>query len=233
MTLRARVLEALGHGLRPRARRADHDARLRRAPATCRDDGDVDVRLRLPTPQCAPNFAFLMAADARAAIVGVPGVRRGDGRARGPLHGSGDQRRGRPAAGASATRSRGRRRASWTRCARCSTARRCVARQSRVCQACWRPGRTREEVRAARRRPARGRRTRGAASSCAARSARARRTVRLRSCAGDGAPVAAGDLTAGCAAPPRDRLSLEANGGICRALLRGPLRHAPTEEVAA
>ena len=28
-------------------------------------DGDVDVRLRLPTPQCAPNFAFLMAADAR------------------------------------------------------------------------------------------------------------------------------------------------------------------------
>ena len=29
-------------------------------------DGDVEVRLRLPTPQCAPNFAFLMAADARA-----------------------------------------------------------------------------------------------------------------------------------------------------------------------
>jgi metal-sulfur cluster biosynthetic enzyme len=28
-------------------------------------DGDVALRLRLPTPQCAPNFAFLMAADAR------------------------------------------------------------------------------------------------------------------------------------------------------------------------
>lgn len=38
-------------------------------------DGDVSVRLRLPTPQCAPNFAFLMAADARAAVAAVPGVR--------------------------------------------------------------------------------------------------------------------------------------------------------------
>jgi metal-sulfur cluster biosynthetic enzyme len=38
-------------------------------------DGDVEVHLRLPTPQCAPNFAFLMAADARAAVRRVPGVR--------------------------------------------------------------------------------------------------------------------------------------------------------------
>ncbi|HSP09601.1 MAG TPA: iron-sulfur cluster assembly protein [Candidatus Dormibacteraeota bacterium] len=38
-------------------------------------DGDVSVRLRLPTPQCAPNFAFLMAADARRAVRDVPGVR--------------------------------------------------------------------------------------------------------------------------------------------------------------
>src|SRR3954468_19607190 len=38
-------------------------------------EGDVDVRLRLPTPQCAPNFAFLMAADARAAVRRLPGVR--------------------------------------------------------------------------------------------------------------------------------------------------------------
>ena len=36
--------------------------------------GDVSVRLRLPTPQCAPNFAFLMAADAAAAARGVPAV---------------------------------------------------------------------------------------------------------------------------------------------------------------
>jgi metal-sulfur cluster biosynthetic enzyme len=38
------------------------------------DDGDVDVRLRLPTPQCAPNFAFLMASDAREAVRRVSGV---------------------------------------------------------------------------------------------------------------------------------------------------------------
>jgi metal-sulfur cluster biosynthetic enzyme len=39
------------------------------------DGGDVDVHLRLPTPQCAPNFAFLMASDARAAVRRVAGVR--------------------------------------------------------------------------------------------------------------------------------------------------------------
>jgi metal-sulfur cluster biosynthetic enzyme len=38
-------------------------------------DGDVRVALRLPTPQCAPNFAFLMAADARRAVRAVAGVR--------------------------------------------------------------------------------------------------------------------------------------------------------------
>jgi metal-sulfur cluster biosynthetic enzyme len=35
----------------------------------------VDVRLRLPTPLCAPNFAYLMVADAREAVLSVPGVR--------------------------------------------------------------------------------------------------------------------------------------------------------------
>jgi metal-sulfur cluster biosynthetic enzyme len=38
------------------------------------DGGRVEVRLRLPTYFCAPNFAYLMAADARAALLGVPGV---------------------------------------------------------------------------------------------------------------------------------------------------------------
>ena len=51
------------------------------------DAGDVSVRLRLPTPQCAPNFAFLMAADARAAVDRVPGLGQVVDRARGPLHG--------------------------------------------------------------------------------------------------------------------------------------------------
>ena len=37
---------------------------------------EVTVRLRLPTYFCAPNFAFLMVADAYDAVADVPGVRR-------------------------------------------------------------------------------------------------------------------------------------------------------------
>jgi len=43
---------------------------------TVSDDGDVQVRLRLPTFFCAPNFAFLMVADAYDAVAAVEGVRR-------------------------------------------------------------------------------------------------------------------------------------------------------------
>jgi len=39
-------------------------------------DGDATVRLRLPTYFCAPNFAFLMVADAYDAVSALPGVRR-------------------------------------------------------------------------------------------------------------------------------------------------------------
>jgi len=35
----------------------------------------VDVRLRLPTYFCAANFAYLMVADAKEALMGVPGVK--------------------------------------------------------------------------------------------------------------------------------------------------------------
>lgn len=38
-------------------------------------EGRATVRLRLPTYFCAPNFAFLMVADAYDAVTGVPGVR--------------------------------------------------------------------------------------------------------------------------------------------------------------
>ena len=40
--------------------------------------GDVQVRLRLPTYFCAPNFAFLMVADAYDAVSGVGGVRHAE-----------------------------------------------------------------------------------------------------------------------------------------------------------
>jgi metal-sulfur cluster biosynthetic enzyme len=39
-------------------------------------DGEAYVRLRLPTYFCAPNFAFLMVADAYDAVSRVRGVRR-------------------------------------------------------------------------------------------------------------------------------------------------------------
>ena len=45
---------------------------------TVSDDGVASVRLRLPTFFCAPNFAWLMVADAHDAVAAVPGVVRAD-----------------------------------------------------------------------------------------------------------------------------------------------------------
>jgi len=42
------------------------------------DGGVAHVQLRLPTYFCAPNFAFLMVADAHDAVAAVPGVDRPD-----------------------------------------------------------------------------------------------------------------------------------------------------------
>lgn len=73
MTSRAQVFEALGTVYDPEL---DEPITTLGFVGSCVvDSGDVAVRLRLPTPQCAPNFAFLMAADAAAAIRSVAGVR--------------------------------------------------------------------------------------------------------------------------------------------------------------
>jgi metal-sulfur cluster biosynthetic enzyme len=45
------------------------------ASCTVSQDGDVQVRLRLPTYFCAPNFAYLMVADAYDAVSATAGVR--------------------------------------------------------------------------------------------------------------------------------------------------------------
>jgi len=72
VTLRAQVLEALGTVYDPEL---DEPITTLGFVGSCVVSGrDVQVRLRLPTPQCAPNFAFLMAADARHAIQAVPAV---------------------------------------------------------------------------------------------------------------------------------------------------------------
>jgi len=74
MSLRERVLDALGTVHDPEL---DEPITSLRFISSCdvSVDGDVEVLLRLPTPQCAPNFAFLMAADARRAVRRLPGVR--------------------------------------------------------------------------------------------------------------------------------------------------------------
>jgi metal-sulfur cluster biosynthetic enzyme len=73
VSLRSRVLEALGTVYDPEL---DEPITTLGFVGSCVvAGGEVAVRLRLPTPQCAPNFAFLMAADARRAVLSVPGVR--------------------------------------------------------------------------------------------------------------------------------------------------------------
>jgi metal-sulfur cluster biosynthetic enzyme len=48
------------------------------ASCTVSADGVASVRLRLPTYFCAPNFAYLMVADAFDAVSAVDGVREAD-----------------------------------------------------------------------------------------------------------------------------------------------------------
>jgi metal-sulfur cluster biosynthetic enzyme len=73
VSLRDQVLDALGTVYDPEL---DEPITSLRFVTSCEvtPDGAVDLVLRLPTPQCAPNFAFLMAADARRAVRSVPGV---------------------------------------------------------------------------------------------------------------------------------------------------------------
>jgi metal-sulfur cluster biosynthetic enzyme len=75
MSTRERVLDALSGVRDPEL---DEPITALRFVSSCTisHDGDVEVMLRLPTPQCAPNFAFLMAADARNAVRRLPEVRK-------------------------------------------------------------------------------------------------------------------------------------------------------------
>lgn len=75
--LEAGVWEALGTVRDPEL---DTDVVTLDFVGDCRldPDGVAHVRLRLPTYFCAPNFAFLMVADAHDAVAGVAGVTRAD-----------------------------------------------------------------------------------------------------------------------------------------------------------
>ncbi len=75
MSTRARVLEALSEVHDPEL---DEPITSLGFVTSCEvsPDGEVEIVLRLPTPQCAPNFAYLMAADARNAVRRLPEVGR-------------------------------------------------------------------------------------------------------------------------------------------------------------
>jgi metal-sulfur cluster biosynthetic enzyme len=74
MTDRQRVLDALSGVRDPELDEPLTDLGF---VSDLRVEGDaVSVRLRLPTYFCAPNFAYLMVADAKEAVLSVPGVRR-------------------------------------------------------------------------------------------------------------------------------------------------------------
>jgi metal-sulfur cluster biosynthetic enzyme len=233
MTTRERVLEALDGVIDPEL---DEPITSLRFVSSCETtpDGDVEVMLRLPTPQCAPNFAFLMAADAREVVRRLPGVRRVSIKLEDHYTGeeiNGALGRGEGFAGAfpgetddddlGALRELFRRKAL-------------VARQSRLCEALLAGGATPEEVTARR------------VADLPDRPD-ARRCLELRGELGiprelespafvlpSGEPVPAGDLKRWLRTARLVRMSLEVNGGICRSLLQ--FRHGlpiedPEEEV--
>jgi metal-sulfur cluster biosynthetic enzyme len=197
--------------------------------------GDVDVHLRLPTSQCAPNFAYLMASDAREAVRRMPEV--GEVTVVLDDHYTGDEINRAVGRGASfsdafpgeteseshggldALRELFRRKAL-------------LARQGRVCRSLLACGMPREAV---------------VALTVAELPAdpEARRCMELRRelglphdpgapalVAGDGTSLSAEDLTMWLRRASLVGLSLESNGGLCRSLLR--VRYGvpdPTEEI--
>ena len=183
-------------------------------------DGDVEILLRLPTPQCAPNFAYLMAADARNVLRRLPEVGRIDVRLED--HYTGEEinaavARGEGFTGAfpgetdddrlDALRELFERKAL-------------VARQARLCEAMLAGGATPEQVTA----------------RCVADLpdvADARRCLELRGRLGitcdqespalvspNGEPLAADELTRWLRKARLVRTSLDVNGSICRSLLQ-------------
>jgi metal-sulfur cluster biosynthetic enzyme len=231
VTIRLRVLEALGTVYDPEL---DEPITSLRFVTSCdvSADGDVHVRLRLPTPQCAPNFAYLMAADARNAVRRLPEVRG----VKVVLedHYTGDEinaavGRGEAFAQAFPGETEGELDALRDLFRRKAL----VARLSRLCEALLAGGATPEEVTTLR-------------VADLPEDADGRRCIELREQLGipaeddapafvlpDGAPIAAADLRLWLRKARLMRTSLEVNGGICRSLLRIRYDLADTKEVAA
>ena len=195
--------------------------------------GDVSVRLRLPTPQCAPNFAFLMGADARAAVRRLPDVREVTivledhytGEEINAALGRGDDFEsafpGETAGSLDALRELFQRKAL-------------LGRQARVCQALLEEdGATPETVVA--RRVADLPDTPDAVRVAALRAALGlpHDPDAPALIAGDGASLTVSDLPMWLRRAKLVSLSLEANGGMCRDLLRARYGNSEPEEIAS
>jgi metal-sulfur cluster biosynthetic enzyme len=219
VSLRSRVLEELGTVYDPEL---DEPITTLGFVGSCvvTDEADVEVRLRLPTPQCAPNFAFLMAADARAAVRRLPEVRAisvvlED-------HYTGEEinvalSRGHGFSGAFPGETED---DDLEGLRELFTRKALIARQSQVCEEMMRAGVTAEEAVGL------------TVADLPAGDPTARRALQLRAQLGypsapsspafvlpNGEPLNAGQLTRWLRAARLVRTSLEANGGICRSLL--------------
>jgi metal-sulfur cluster biosynthetic enzyme len=231
VSIRARVLDALGTVYDPEL---DEPITSLEFVASCdvSAEGDVGVRLRLPTSQCAPNFAFLMAADARAAVRRLSEVR--DVTVLLEDHCTDDEinaavNRG----GGFAQAFPGETEGELEELRRLFQRKALVARQSRLCEALMTGGATPEEVTACR-------------VADLPDDPDARRCLELREALGipreddapafvlpDGGVIAAGDLRRWLRVARLVRTSLESNGGICRSLLRVRYDRPNLEEIEA
>ncbi len=230
--MRAQVLDALSAVYDPEL---DEPITSLRFVSSCvaTADGDVEVLLRLPTPQCAPNFAFLMAADARRVVRELPGVRSVAVKLED--HYTGDEINSALEGGQGFTGAfPGETDDDDLEALRTLFLRKAlIARQARLCEAMRQAGASFEQVV-------------GASVTDLPDSAEARRCLELRTQLGigsdpespafvlaNGDPLVADQLTRWLRMGRLVRTSLEANGGICRSLLefRHDLATEP-EEVA-
>ncbi len=229
---RAHVLAALDEVYDPEL---DEPITTLRFVSSCEvsPDGDVDIRLRLPTPLCAPNFSYLMAAGARDAVRRLPGLRHVNVVLEDHYTGeeiSTSLQRDSGFAGAfpgeSAETELDDLRTLFLRKA-------LVARQARVCASLLAAGACEDALASL---------TLGQLPD----GPDARRCRELRDQLGIGSaddarafvtpagePIAAGDLRRWLRTARLVGMSLEANGGICRSLLQHRYDHVTSQEVSA
>jgi metal-sulfur cluster biosynthetic enzyme len=232
VSLRPRVIAALGTVYDPEL---DEPITTLGFVGSCvvSDDGDVSVRLRLPTPQCAPNFAFLMVADAREAVRRLPEVR--DVTIELEDHYTGEEINAAVGRGADFSSAFPGETAGDLAALRELFQRKALlARQARVCQALLEEeGATPETVLA--------RRVGDLPDTPdAVRVAALRAALGLPHdadapalIAGDGASLTVSDLPTWLRRARLVSLSLEANGGMCRDLLRTRYGNSEREEIAS